>query len=72
MLQVLIGPEGIIGKHRKSHGYIAEPKWSAPGQEHLVFDTEIGKIGILICMDIHFIETCKACGITRCRYYNSY
>ena len=56
---VLIGPNGIIGKHRKSHGYIAEPKWSAPGQEHLVFDTEIGKIGILICMDIHFIETAR-------------
>tara|TARA_B100000575_G_scaffold288373_1_gene288279 strand:+ start:488 stop:2236 length:1749 start_codon:yes stop_codon:yes gene_type:complete len=56
---VLIGPNGIVGKHRKSHGYIAEPKWSAPGQEHLVFDTEIGKIGILICMDIHFIETAR-------------
>ena len=56
---VLIGPNEIIGKHRKSHGYIAEPKWSAPGQEHLVFDTDIGKIGILICMDIHFIETAR-------------
>ncbi|MBT4679810.1 MAG: amidohydrolase, partial [Flavobacterium sp.] len=56
---VLIGPKGIIGKHRKSHSYIAEPKWSAPGQDHLVFDTEIGKIGILICMDIHFIETAR-------------
>ena len=56
---VLIGPEGIIGKHRKSHSYIAEPKWSAPGQEHLVYDTKIGKIAILICMDIHFIETAR-------------
>ena len=56
---VLIGPKGIIGKHRKSHSYIAEPKWSAPGQDHLVFDTEIGKIGILICMDIHFVETAR-------------
>ena len=56
---VLIGPNGMVGKHRKSHGYIAEPKWSAPGQDHLVFDTEIGKIGILICMDIHFIETAR-------------
>ena len=56
---VLIGPSGIVGKHRKSHSYIAEPKWSAPGQEHVVFETEIGKIGILICMDIHFIETAR-------------
>ena len=56
---VLIGPEGLIGKHRKSHSYIAEPKWSAPGQEHLVYDTKIGKIAILICMDIHFIETAR-------------
>ena len=56
---VLIGPKGIVGKHRKSHSYIAEPKWSAPGQEHLVYDTKIGKIAILICMDIHFIETAR-------------
>ena len=57
---VLIGPEGVIGVHRKTHPYISEPKWSKQGDlGHQVFDTPIGKIGMLICMDIHFIETAR-------------
>lgn len=57
---VLIGPEGVIGTHRKTHPYISEPKWSAPGDlGHQVFDTPIGRIALLICMDIHFIETAR-------------
>ena len=54
----LIGPGGIVGKHRKSHPYIAEPKWAASGNEaHAVFDTPIGRIAIVICMDLHFFES---------------
>jgi predicted amidohydrolase len=57
---VLIGPKGVIGKHRKTHPYISEPKWSAPGNlGHQVFDTPLGRIALLICMDIHFIETAR-------------
>jgi predicted amidohydrolase len=57
---VLIGPDGLIGRHRKTHPYIAEPKWSAAGDLHnQVFETPIGRIAILICMDIHFIETAR-------------
>ncbi|MCF6386185.1 hypothetical protein L2K20_04325 [Mycobacterium sp. MBM] len=57
---VLIGPEGIVGTHRKTHGYIAEPKWAAPGDlGHQVFDTPLGRIALLICMDIHFVETAR-------------
>lgn len=57
---VLIGPDGVVGTHRKSHPYISEPKWSAPGNlGHQVFETPIGRIGLLICMDIHFIETAR-------------
>lgn len=56
----LIGPQGVIGCHRKSHPYISEPKWAAAGDAgHQVFDTPLGRIGILICMDIHFIETAR-------------
>ncbi len=56
----LIGPDGVIGTHRKSHPYISEPKWSAPGNlGHQVFETPIGRIAMLICMDIHFIETAR-------------
>ena len=57
---VLIGPEGVIGCHRKSHPYISEPKWAAAGDTgHQVFDTPIGRIGMLVCMDIHFPETAR-------------
>lgn len=56
----LIGPEGIVGVHRKTHPYISEPKWAASGNlGHQVFETTIGRIAILICMDIHFIETAR-------------
>ncbi|RLM22269.1 amidohydrolase [Brenneria alni] len=61
---VLIGPEGIIGKHRKTHPYISEPKWAANGDlGHQVFTTPLGNIALLICMDIHFIETARLAGL---------
>ncbi|CAD5255979.1 MULTISPECIES: nitrilase-related carbon-nitrogen hydrolase [Halomonadaceae] len=57
---VLIGPDGYLGKHRKSHPYIAEPKWAASGDSgHQVFETSMGRIALLICMDIHFLETAR-------------
>ncbi|ACS84612.1 nitrilase-related carbon-nitrogen hydrolase [Musicola paradisiaca] len=56
---VLIGPDGIVGCHRKSHPYISEPKWAAAGERHQVFDTPLGRIGMLICMDIHYVETAR-------------
>jgi predicted amidohydrolase len=50
----------VIGQHRKTHPYIAEPKWSAAGDlGHQVLDTPIGRIALLICMDIHFVETAR-------------
>ncbi|MBS7537987.1 nitrilase-related carbon-nitrogen hydrolase [Ancylobacter lacus] len=57
---VLIGPAGVVGTHRKTHPYISEPKWSAPGDlGHRVFETPVGRIAMLICMDIHFVETAR-------------
>ncbi|GAB4071890.1 amidohydrolase [Ancylobacter sonchi] len=61
---VLIGPQGVVGTHRKTHPYISEPKWSAPGDlGHQVFDTPIGRIAMLVCMDIHFVETARLAGL---------
>ncbi|MBD1599850.1 nitrilase-related carbon-nitrogen hydrolase [Pseudomonas typographi] len=60
----LIGPQGVVGTHRKTHPYIAEPKWAVSGDKgHQVFDTPIGRIAVLICMDIHFIETARLAGV---------
>lgn len=57
---ILVGPQGVMGVHRKTHPYISEPKWAANGDGgHQVFQTEIGNIALLVCMDIHFIETAR-------------
>ncbi|MFM9279322.1 nitrilase-related carbon-nitrogen hydrolase [Paenibacillus jiagnxiensis] len=60
---VLLGPDGVVGKHRKTHPYISEPKWAASGDSHQVFDTPIGRIALLVCMDIHFVETARLAGL---------
>jgi predicted amidohydrolase len=61
---VLIGPDGVVGTHRKTHPYISEPKWAASGDlGHRVFETPLGRIALLICMDIHFIETARLAGL---------
>jgi predicted amidohydrolase len=57
---VLIGPRGVIGVYRKTHAYISEPKWAKDGDLGLpVFDTELGKIAITICMDATFPESAR-------------
>lgn len=56
----LIGPEGVVGVHRKTHSYVSETKWAKQGDlGHQVFDTPIGRIGLLVCMDINFMETAR-------------
>lgn len=54
---VLIGPEGYIGRYRKAHLWNEEKLWFTPGDEGFpVFETTIGRIGMLICWDIWFPE----------------
>lgn len=56
----LIGPDGLVGVYRKTHSYLAEPSWAKDGDLGMpVFDTPIGKIGMLICMDIVYFETSR-------------
>ncbi|MCE7791599.1 nitrilase [Salipaludibacillus sp. CUR1] len=57
---VLIGPEGYIGKYRKTHLWEAEAHWATPGNLGFpVFYTEIGKIAINICMDAVYMESSR-------------
>jgi predicted amidohydrolase len=54
----LVGPSGVVGVYRKTHSYISEPKWAKDGDLGLpVFETELGRIAISICMDAVFPET---------------
>ena len=49
---VLMGPDGIIGKYRKRGLNTQDQKLFAPGNcGDNVFETPIGKIGLLICYD---------------------
>lgn len=54
---VLIGPDGIVGKYRKTHLFSADARWAREGNEEIpVFDTELGRIALLICMDAMYFE----------------
>ncbi len=58
--QALVGPDGLIGKYRKVHSYISEPKWAKDGDLGFpVYHTEIGNLGMLICMDQHYFESSR-------------
>jgi predicted amidohydrolase len=54
---VLVGPEGVVGKYRKTHLFAADARWAREGKEDIpVFSTEIGRIALLICMDAMYFE----------------
>ncbi|MBF6073847.1 nitrilase family protein [Nocardia beijingensis] len=57
---VLVGPEGFIGKYRKTHLWNEEKLFFTPGDlGYPVFDTKVGRIGLLVCWDIWFPETAR-------------
>lgn len=57
---VLIGPEGFLGKYRKNHLWYEDKLYYEPGNLGFpVFDTPIGKIGMLICYDLSFPESVR-------------
>ena len=55
---VLLGPHGLVGKHRKLHlPYLGVDRFLDRGDLPLaVYDTEVGKIGMGICYDLMFAE----------------
>ena len=54
---VLYGPQGLLGHYRKAHLWNQEKLWFTPGNLGFpVFETPIGRIGLLICWDIWFPE----------------
>lgn len=57
---VLTGPEGFIGLYRKTHLFFEENLFFSPGDTGFrVWDTDIGKIGIMICFDWFFPESAR-------------
>ena len=57
---VIINDEGTpLGTYRKVHPFADEKRWCRAGCEFPVFDTNIGKIGIMICWDTAFPEVAR-------------
>jgi len=58
---VLIGPDGhVVGKYRK----VCLPREEisggvAPGHEYSVFETRFGRVGMMVCWDVHFPEVAR-------------
>jgi predicted amidohydrolase len=49
----------LLGFQRKLHLYLAEKEKFIPGNELKIFETEFGKIGIVICFDMTFPEVAR-------------
>ena len=55
---VLLGPE-TFGRYRKTHLWDREKLLYEPGRELPVFDTPLGRIGLLVCYDAWFPEAAR-------------
>jgi predicted amidohydrolase len=59
---VLMGRDGkLVGKYRKTH--LPREEWEAgitPGDSYPIFQTDFGKVGLMICWDLQFPEPCRA------------
>ncbi|MGE5892828.1 MAG: nitrilase-related carbon-nitrogen hydrolase [bacterium] len=57
---VITGPEGFLGVYRKAHLFYEEKIWFTPGDTGFrVWETDFGKIGIMICFDWFFPESAR-------------
>jgi len=68
---VLVGPKGFVGKYQKiylpTHSVFEEKRYFRPGYQIPVFETEIGKLGIIICYDIYFPEVTRVLSLKGAR-----
>lgn len=56
---VLVGPEGLIGTQRRIHIVNGEKGSFNEWNEIKVFDTELGKLGLIIGVDAHYPEVAR-------------
>jgi predicted amidohydrolase len=60
----LIGPDGYIGKYRKTHQWAAEDGWASWGDLGIpVYETAIGNIAMIICMDSTYFEPARLAAV---------
>ena len=62
---VFTGPDGLIGVYRKTHLFFEETLYFTPGDTGFkVWDTKIGRIGIMICFDWFFPESMRTLALS--------
>lgn len=63
---VVLGPNGLVCSHRKTHIGYPESEWAAKGDHPTVFETPWGLVGLAICYEIYrypeFIRYARAKG----------
>lgn len=55
------GKRGLTGRHRKIHPFppTGEDRYFTAGRELPLFETNFGKVGVVICYDLRFPELCR-------------
>lgn len=61
----LLGPDGqLAGKYRKTHSFVDETRWARDGDLGIpVFDTALGRLALLVCMDLDYFETARVAAV---------
>lgn len=61
----IVGPEGFIGRYRKSHLFFEEKYLFDPGDTGFrVFDIGIARLGVMICFDWWFPEAARSLALS--------
>jgi predicted amidohydrolase len=62
----LLGPEGLVGKHRKAHlPYLGLDRFADHGDlPFKVYETPVGKLGINICFEVRFPEASRVLALS--------
>ncbi len=55
----LLGPRGLVGRYRQTHVRAADRVWATPGDDYPVFDTEVGRLGLMLGYDGLFPEVAR-------------
>jgi predicted amidohydrolase len=57
---VVVGPNGLLGRYRKTHLFFEETRWFTPGDTGFqVWDLGVATIGVMVCFDWFYPEAAR-------------